>query len=120
MRVLIVDDSTAMRMMIRKTLKDAGYEAHDYTEAADGSDALEIVRDTPPDLVLSDWNMPTMNGIDLLKSIQSEGIPTKLGFITTESTIAMRKQANDAGALFVITKPFTVESFQSALDPILG
>ena len=106
--------------MIRKTLKDAGYEAHDYTEAADGSDSLEIVRDTPPDLVLSDWNMPTMNGIDLLKSIQSEGIPTKLGFITTESTIAMRKQANDAGALFVITKPFTVESFQSALDPILG
>ena len=119
LRVLIVDDSTAMRMMIRKTLKDAGYGGHDYTEAADGTDTLEIVRETPPNLVLSDWNMPTMNGIDLLKHIQAEEIPPNSDSLPPRAPLPCA------------SRPMTRRSFrnheavhrrvlQSALDPILG
>ncbi len=120
MKLLVVDDSRAMRMIVKKTLRDAGFGGHDIDEAEDGAAALERIRSAAPDVVLSDWNMPNMNGIDLLEALNSEGIRVKFGFITTESTAQMRQRANEAGADFLIAKPFTAESFQQALSPILG
>ena len=118
MKVLIVDDSKAMRMIVRKTMKDAGFDA-DFDEAEDGAIALDKIRSDMPGLVLSDWNMPNMNGIDLLKAMNEEGIKTRFGFVTTESTADMKKAANDAGAMFMISKPFTVESFKTALTRVI-
>jgi two-component system, chemotaxis family, chemotaxis protein CheY len=114
-KILIVDDSTAMRMIVRKTLRLAGFEGHDFLEADDGMKALAFIKAAPPDLVLSDWNMPNMTGIELLEALTKEGIKVKFGFVTTEATPDMRHRATAAGAAFLIAKPFTPESFKAAL-----
>ena len=119
MKVMIVDDSTSMRLIVKRTLKQAGYDM-DYLEAEDGSVALEKIDDYNPDLVLCDWNMPIMNGIDFLKAIREAGNAAKFGFVTTESTAEMRAAAKEAGAQFLVAKPFTAESFTSALRPVIG
>ncbi len=115
MKILIVDDSTAMRMIVRKTLRLAGFDGHDYLEADDGAKALTAIKSAPPDLVLSDWNMPNMTGIELLENLNKDGIKIKFGFVTTEATPDMRARASTAGASFLISKPFTPESFKEIL-----
>lgn len=115
MKILIVDDSAAMRMIVRKTLRLAGFEGHDFSETDDGAKALTAIKAAPPDLVLSDWNMPNMTGIELLESLGKEGIKIKFGFVTTEATPDMRLRATAAGASFLISKPFTPESFKQIL-----
>lgn len=119
MNILIVDDSVAMRMMIIKTLRQAGLDGHTFAQAPDGAAALEMIRKNPPDLVFADWNMPKMTGIELLTTLRAEGNKVKLGFITTESTAAMRTKATEAGASFLIAKPFTADAFKSVLTPLL-
>lgn len=114
-KILIVDDSTAMRMIVRKTLRQAGFEGHEFSETDDGMKALTAIKGSRPDLVLSDWNMPNMTGIELLENLNKEGIKVKFGFITTEATPDMRTRAATAGASFLISKPFTPESFKTAL-----
>lgn len=120
MRILIVDDSKAMRLLVRRALRQAGYGAHEVVEAASGPEALEVVRGGKVDLVLSDWNMPDMSGIELLQALRSEGFTTTFGFITTETTPPMRAAANAAGAAFLVAKPFTPEALQLTLDGVVG
>lgn len=120
MKVLIVDDSMAMRQIVKRTLKQAGFSGLDISEAADGQQAFENVYQIDPDLILCDWNMPNMNGIDFLKKLREEENPVKFGFVTTESTAEMRTLARETGAQFLISKPFTAESFEKALRPVLG
>lgn len=115
MKVLIVDDSKAMRMIVMRTLRQAGIDAT-TTEAEDGQDGLEKARAERFDLILSDWNMPRMLGIDFLRALREENIHTKFGFVTSESNPEMRQMAVDAGASFLISKPFNAESFELALD----
>ena len=66
----------------------------EFSEAEDGADALEKIDDYSPSLVLCDWNMPMMNGIDFLRAIRAAGNPVKFGFVTTESTSEMRAKHN--------------------------
>jgi two-component system, chemotaxis family, chemotaxis protein CheY len=120
MKILIVDDSKAMRMIVRRTLRQAGFGDHAVVEANNGKEALENIRQSLPDLVLSDWNMPEMSGIELLDSLRAEGIKVKFGFVTTERTPEMRVRATEAGASFLIVKPFTPEDFKDALAPLVG
>jgi two-component system, chemotaxis family, chemotaxis protein CheY len=120
MKILIVDDSKAMRMIVRRTLRQAGFGEHAVTEANNGKEALENVRQSVPDLILSDWNMPEMSGIELLNSLRAEGISVKFGFVTTERTPEMRARAAEAGASFLIVKPFTPEDFKEALGGIVS
>ena len=70
MNIMIVDDSTAMRMIVKKTLRAAGFSGHDIVEADDGTTALDKIREDQPDIILSDWNMPQMTGIELLQEIK--------------------------------------------------
>jgi two-component system chemotaxis response regulator CheY len=119
MKLLIVDDSKAMRMIVLRTLRQAGYANLDVTEASDGAEAFGAIQKSTPDLVLSDWNMPKMSGIELLDKIKSGGIAVKFGFVTSEGTAEMRDRAAEGGALFLIAKPFTVDAFREHLDPIL-
>lgn len=120
MRVMIVDDSKSMRMIVKRTLKQAGFDTMEFEEAEDGTDALAKIDDYLPQLVLCDWNMPQMNGIDFLRAIRAAGNMVKFGFVTTESTAEMRAEAKEAGAHFLIAKPFTAETFQKTLQPVLG
>ena len=119
MTILIVDDSKAMRMIVRRTLRQAGFH-HEVEEASSGPEALTAIESRAIDVVLCDWNMPEMNGFDLLKKLHNDGKQVKFGFVTSESAANMHVMAKDAGALFFITKPFTPEVFRDALEPILG
>lgn len=119
-KILIVDDSKAMRLIVRKTLRQAGYGHHTLDEAENGLDALQRMRGDWPDVVLCDFNMPEMSGLELLRAIKDEPRPIKFGFVTTESTPEMWQAAVEAGAAFIIAKPFTVEIFQRELDAHLG
>ncbi len=120
MKILIVDDSKAMRMIVKRTLRQAGISGHEVLEAGDGKEGLEKVKAESPELVLSDWNMPVMSGLEFLKALKSEGIDVHFGFVTSETTQEMRKLAEENGAEFLIGKPFTAETFEEILDPILN
>ncbi len=120
MKVLIVDDSKAMRMIVKRTLKLAGFDDLEFVEAGNGVEAIAQIAAENPDVVFSDWNMPEMNGIELLKKLRADGNQIKLGFITSENSPATKQEAMDAGASFVINKPFTPESFKSVLQPVLA
>ena len=120
MKILIVDDSKAMRMIVRRSLTQAGIQNVVALEASNGAEALKVIEEQSPDLVLSDWNMPEMKGIDLLKTLRANGRRVPLGFITSESTPEIHQQAVDSGAAFVIVKPFTPAAIELALKPILA
>lgn len=115
MNILIVDDSRAMRMIVRKTLRQAGFGKHNFFQAGDGVEALEVLRANPMHLVLSDWNMPNMNGLELLQNLRAAGSRVVFGFVTTEGTPDMRAKAMASGAQFVIVKPFTAQQFEETL-----
>ena len=120
MRILIVDDSKAMRMIVARTLRQAGYGGAEIREAENGAEALTTIRSEAPDLILCDWNMPAMTGIELLSTLNREGPRIRFGFVTSEGTDSMRERARQEGALFLIAKPFTAEHFGAALTPVLG
>lgn len=120
MKILIADDSRVMRQIVTRTLRQAGFEGHTLVEAVDGKEAYEAAKTQSPDLVLSDWNMPEMTGIEVLRRLRADGVQVPFGFVTSEGTAEMRKAAESAGALFLVSKPFTAEDFRDALSPILG
>jgi two-component system chemotaxis response regulator CheY len=120
MKILIADDSRVMRQIVTRTLRQAGFDGHDLVEASDGAQAYDAAVNEKPDLVLSDWNMPEMTGVEVLRKLRATGVAVPFGFVTSEGTPEMRQAAEDAGALFLITKPFTAEAFRDALTPILG
>ena len=120
MTILIVDDSKAMRTIVRRTLRQTGLEDIEVIEASNGCEAWNLVQSATPDLVLCDWNMPEMSGLELLEKLNGCGMAVKLGFVTSESTPAMRAKALEAGAQFLITKPFTPESLLRQLEPVLA
>jgi len=115
MEFLIVDDSKAMRMIVTRILRQAGFEGSTFREAGDGAEALAAIRASCPDVVLSDWNMPEMDGIQLLRALRAEEVGVPFGFITSESTPEMRDTALAAGASFLVAKPFTAGAIQEAL-----
>ena len=120
MKILVVDDSRALRMIVRRSLRQAGFGQHDVSEAEDGKQALQQIGEGSPDLVLCDWNMPGMTGRELLQKLRASGNQVAFGFVTSEGTPAMRQAAFEAGAAFLVTKPFTPEAFEAALTPILS
>jgi CheY-like chemotaxis protein len=120
MKFLVIDDSSAMRKMVIRTLKHAGYNGHDFMEAEDGQKGLEMIESWGPDMVLSDWHMPVMTGIEMAEELHSRKSDVKLGLITTERAKENVERANNAGVLFVVQKPFTVQSLQEALLPIFS
>jgi len=120
MKILIVDDSKPMRRLVERTMLRAGFTEHDYSDACDGIDAMDKIAVSQPDLILADWNMPNMNGLELLQTIKKDFPEIKLGFVTSEQTDEMVELAMQNGALFTIGKPFTVEIFQEKLALVMG
>lgn len=120
MKVLVVDDSRVMRQIVVRTLRQAGFDGVDVVEATNGAEGLDVVQAERPDIVLSDWNMPEMTGIDFLTNLRARGDDTPFGFVTSEGSPEMRERASGAGALFLIAKPFNADTFADTLSPILG
>ncbi len=120
MKILIVDDSKAMRMIVMRTLRQVGLGTHTLVEASSGAEALKMIKADKPGLILADWNMPEMSGLDLLKALKAENIAVKLGFVTSECSAEMQALAKQEGALFFLTKPFTPEGMQATVGPHLA
>ena len=120
MTILIVDDSRGMRMIIKRAFRQAGLDGHDLVEAGSGPEALSILRSTTVDFVLTDWNMPEMSGVEMIETMIAEGIEVGVGVVSSRSSAEMLRRAREAGARFLLTKPFTPDVFRSALTPILG
>jgi two-component system, chemotaxis family, chemotaxis protein CheY len=119
-KILVADDSRVMRQIVIRTLRQAGFDGHEVIEAADGKQARDAVLNEKPDLVVSDWNMPEMTGIQVLGALRAAGNSVPFGFVTSECTPEMQNAAEAAGALFFIIKPFTPERFKEALSSVLG
>ena len=101
-------------MLVRRTLRQANIGDHEYEEAADGQEALDKLVSFPADLILSDWNMPSMDGPAMLAALRESGNETvKVGFVTSQSSAEARETLRQAGAAFLITKPFTAEDFEA-------
>ena len=120
MKILVVDDSNAMRALIRRTLRGKRYDDAQIAEASNGREALETIRATSPDLVLANWNMPEISGIELLETLKRDGVAVSFGFITSDESEANRSRALAAGACFVIGKPFTRADLRRAVNEATG
>jgi two-component system chemotaxis response regulator CheY len=120
MKVLLVDDSRAMRMVLKTSLRKAGFSHLEVVEAENGQDAEEKLGNFEPDVILSDWNMPVMDGLQFLRSFRNRDQLTPFVFITTEQTQSKRREAVEAGANKVVGKPFTPEKLARELSEFLG
>lgn len=120
MKVLLVDDSRAMRMVLKNALRKAGFSKLEVVEAENGQDAEAKLENFSPDVVLSDWNMPVMDGLEFLRSFRQSDQLTPFVFITTEQTQAKRREAVEAGANKVVGKPFTPEKLSKELAEFLS
>ena len=120
MRVLVADDSTVMRRIVVRTLRQAGIEPDEVLEAADGQQAYETVLSDAPDLVLSDWNMPNMTGIDLLRAIRADAALKAMPvlMVTAENNRDQIIAAAQSGVNGYVVKPFTAVTLKEKLDKI--
>jgi len=121
-RVLIVDDSSVMRKIVGRSLRQAGLEILEVLEASNGSEALLLVKENSLDLVLSDINMPVMDGLEFVRQLRriesAQHIPVIM--ITTEAGEAHVVEALSLGASGYIRKPFTPEQIKERVISLLG
>ena len=121
-RALIVDDSSVMRKIVERSLRQAGLEALVVYEAGSGHDGLDLLKTQQVDVILSDINMPSMDGLEFLRQIRAQqlapGVPVVM--ITTESSEEHVKAAIQAGARGYIRKPFTAEQVKERVLPLVS
>lgn len=121
-KVLIVDDSSVMRKIVERALRQAGLEISEVLEASNGAEALAEVQKGSLDMILSDINMPVMDGLEFLKNLagldSAKGVPVVM--ITTEGSEARVVEALSAGAKGYLRKPFTPEQVKERVAPLLG
>ena len=118
-KILTADDSASMRQMVSFTLKGAGYQV---VEAVDGQDALNKAQSEKADLVLTDVNMPNMDGISLVRQLRS--LPdykfTPILLLTTESALDKKQEGKAAGATGWLVKPFNPDQLLTTIKKVLG
>jgi CheY-like chemotaxis protein len=114
--ILVVDDSRAMRRIVTRALRKAGFENAQFLEATNGQEALSLARTAHPNLVFTDLNMPGLDGLGLFGAIKAERLPCKVGFVTSEISERVRKLVADEGALCVVRKPCSAEDFRDVLQ----
>ncbi|WP_456303883.1 response regulator [Belnapia moabensis] len=120
MKILVVDDYSTMRRIVRNLLDQIGYK--EVEEAGNGVEALEKIKATRFDLVISDWNMEPMTGLDLLKEVRGHATLGKTPFImvTAESKTENVIAAKQAGASQYIVKPFTAETLKAKIASVIA
>jgi two-component system chemotaxis response regulator CheY len=121
-RTLIVDDSSVMRKIVERSLRQAGLDSLVVYEAGSGREGLDLLKAQQVDLILSDINMPTMDGLEFLRQLRAQnlapGVPVVM--ITTESSMDYVQQAILAGAQSYIRKPFTAEQVKERVLSLLN
>ena len=116
MRILIVDDSSTMRRIIMNTLNKIGY--NDYVEASTGLEAVDKLAEGSIGLVITDWNMPEMSGLDLVKAVRANDHTrhTPLLMVTTNAAKEHINQAIEAGVTDYVVKPFTPDTIREKIQ----
>ena len=121
-RTLIVDDSSVMRKIVERALRQAGLDPLVVHEASSGTEGLDVLKAKQVDLILSDINMPSMDGLEFLRQLRTQnlapGVPVVM--ITTESSEEHVKQAIQSGAQGYIRKPFTAEQVKERVLPLVS
>jgi two-component system chemotaxis response regulator CheY len=119
---LIVDDSSVMRKIVERALRQAGVEFAKVFEASNGVEALEILRQHSVELILSDINMPSMDGLEFLRQMRAQHLAPDVPvvMITTESSPEHVREAIATGARGYIRKPFTAEQVKDRILPLLN
>ena len=119
-KVLVVDDFATMRRIVKGVLKQLGFSK--IVEAQDGSDALDMLKKEPVGLIVSDWNMPNMTGLELLKAVKGDdslkGIPFVM--VTAEGMKENVIEAVKAGVSNYVVKPFTPETFSEKIKSVFN
>lgn len=121
-KVLLVDDSAVMRKIIQRNIKETGLIVDEFVEAGDGKQALDKVNDNGNlDLILLDWNMPNMSGIEFVRALRSLNLPNRIPvvMVTTEGSDAKVNEAKEGGADGYLTKPFTADQLRDTLGGYL-
>ncbi|ADG94155.1 response regulator receiver protein [Arcobacter nitrofigilis DSM 7299] len=120
MKILIVDDSSTMRRIIGNVVMQLGIDKEDFDEAEDGVKAWSKLANKQYDVILTDWNMPNMNGLDLVKKVRKEGNhqSTPIIMITTEGGKGEVITALKAGVNNYIVKPFNADILKEKLDGV--
>jgi two-component system chemotaxis response regulator CheY len=120
-RALIVDDSSVMRKIVERSLRQAGIDLVQVMEAGNGAEALGIVKESAVDLILCDINMPVMDGLEFVKQLQAMDVPkrTPVVMITTEGSESHVVQALSFGAKGYIRKPFTPDQVKEHVIPVM-
>lgn len=118
MRFMLVDDSSTMRKIQRRTLEKMGYQ--EVIEAEDGQQGLQMMEASPPDIVITDWNMPNMNGLELVKAIRSNNKTIPIIMITTEAEKSKVVEAIKAGVSDYLIKPFTPDVLTQKVRKLTG
>ena len=119
MKILIVDDSRAMQAIVRRAVMETGIDPLDIQTASSGHDALNQVQSFKPDVVLTDWHMPGMTGLQMVQTMRQMGLrDTYVGFVTTETQNDRVQEALNNGANFVLNKPFKDEELREKLGAI--
>jgi two-component system chemotaxis response regulator CheY len=120
MKILVVDDFSTMRRIVMGLLKELGY--NDVTEADDGNTALPLLKGGNFDFLITDWNMPGMPGLDLLKAVRGDAKLAKLPvlMLTAEAKREQIIEAAQAGVSGYVIKPFTAQTLKEKIDKILA
>ena len=120
-KVLIIDDSAVMRKIIQRNIQQSGLLVDEFVEAGDGREGLEKVTANNIDLILCDWNMPNMTGIDFVKALRGSGQTNKIPIVmvTTEGGESKIEEAKNSGANGYLTKPFTPDQLKAKLGNFL-
>lgn len=120
--ILIVDDSLPMRSVIKKTVRAAGYGNTDFLEAGDGRQAMDLIKNSWVDIVITDFNMPVMNGLELICEMKKNELFKHIPvvFISTEGSEEKIDQFIQYGAAGFIRKPFSPEQLRDILVQLLG
>ena len=113
-RVLVADDSSTMRKIILRSLQAVGVT--DVAEAADGAEAVALFTPGKFDMVLTDWNMPGMTGLEVLKSIRAQDKEIPVIMVTTEAEKSRVLEAIQAGVTDYLVKPFTADTLREKLE----
>jgi two-component system chemotaxis response regulator CheY len=113
-RVLVADDSSTMRKIILRSLQAVGVK--DVTEASDGAEAVSMFAPGKFDLVLTDWNMPAMTGLEVLKAIRAQDTEIPVIMVTTEAEKSRVLEAIQAGVTDYLVKPFTPDTLREKLE----
>jgi two-component system, chemotaxis family, chemotaxis protein CheY len=121
-KMLVVDDSLPMRSIIIRTIKASGFSNAEFLQAGNGKEALEVLENEWVDLVVTDYNMPDMNGMELISEMKGDDILNAIPVlvITTEGSQKKVDEFIERGAAGYIKKPFTPEAIRTQLAKILG